>query len=210
MPDKAIENDFEIRAVGASSEAPHGRRCTKGELETMVIDKRDRNILRDLAKQVRDISANPIQEERKQLWYKINRLEHCRIPLLLRINNLYSNEVVPDSTLATTDPQARQYELRLRLHIWQWENVDDDCVTEPVIEYGTSIRYPQLISPKKTRPGTDTLGSYRVVPVIEKESDIEKIIVSDECRVDWDATAGNREWVEEIFDGVLRPVRLHV
>ena len=176
-------------------------------METVVIDKQDRNILRELAGRVREIAADPKQEERKRLWYRINRLERCRIPVLLRINNLYCNEVVPDSMLATRDAQARQYERRLRLQIWQWENVDDDCVTEPVVEYPTSIRHPQLISPRKARPGTDIPGAYRVVPVIKKESDIEKIIVSNECRVDWDATGRNREWVEEIFDGVLRPVR---
>lgn len=177
-------------------------------IKLIMISDKDRNSLRELARQVRDIAGNAVQEERKQLWYKTNRLEPCRIPVLLRFNNLYWNEVVPDSVLVTTDPQARQYERRLRLQIWQQENVDDDCVTEPVIEYYTSIRYPRLISPKKTRPGTDTLGAYRVVPVIEKESDIEKIIIDNECQVDWNATARNKEWVEEIFDGILRPVRV--
>ena len=173
----------------------------------MKINKHDRNILRELARQVRDIAAQPTQEERRQLWYKINRLERCRIPVLLRIHSLYWNEIVPDSTLATIEPEARQYERRLRLQIWQWENVEDDCVTEPVIEYRTSFRYPRLISPKKTRPDTKTLGAYRVVPVIEEESDIEKIIVDAECGVDWDATARNREWVEAIFGEILTPVR---
>ncbi|MFC1601204.1 hypothetical protein ACFL34_02520 [Candidatus Sumerlaeota bacterium] len=173
----------------------------------MEIDKQDRRVLRELGKQVRDIAANPIQEERKQLWHKINRLERCRIPVLLRINDLYWNEIVPDSMLATTEPRAREYERRLRLQIWQWETVDDDCVTEPVIEYRVSCQYPRVISAKKTQPGTKTLGAYQVVPVIEKESDIDSIIVDEECSVDWDATARNREWTETVFDEILTPVR---
>ena len=64
-------------------------------MESMKGDKQDRRILRELAKQVRDIAARPVQEERKQLWMKVNRLERCRIPVLLRMNNLYWHEVVP-------------------------------------------------------------------------------------------------------------------
>jgi hypothetical protein len=57
------------------------------------------------------------------------------------------------------------------------------------------------------RPVTDGLGAYQVVPVIKEESDIDNIIIDREYGVDWDATAGNREWVEEVFDGILTPVR---
>ena len=167
----------------------------------------DREILRELARRVREIAADPAQEERQLLWYKINRLERCRIPVLLAMHNLYWQEVVPDSALRTSGSLARNYERRLRLQIWQWENVDDDWVTEPVVEYDTVVRYPRCISTQIIRPDTETLGAYHTEPVILAESDIDKIIIDRECRVDWDATARNREWAETVFDGILTPVR---
>jgi hypothetical protein len=173
----------------------------------MSIDSQDAGVLRELAKQVRDIAAHPAQEERRTLWRKINRLESCRIPVLLCMHDLYWNEVVPEHRLETADPKAREYERQLRLQIWQWEYVDDDCVTEPIVEYSLDHRKPQLIAPEKTRPDIDTLGAYHVVPVIKKESDIEKVIIDTERYIDWDATDRNREWVQEVFDGILIPVR---
>ncbi|MBT3271815.1 MAG: hypothetical protein HN368_01575, partial [Spirochaetales bacterium] len=90
----------------------------------MSIDSQDAGVLRELAKQVRDIAAHPAQEERRTLWRKINRLESCRIPVLLCMHDLYWNEVVPEHRLETADPKAREYERQLRLQIWQWEYVD--------------------------------------------------------------------------------------
>jgi len=172
-----------------------------------MISQADKDILRELARRVREIAADPRQEERKRLWYRINKLERCRIPVLLRPNNLYTKEIVPDGALETTDPKARGYERDLRLCIWQWEAIDDDKVCEPVVEYTTVVRWPEWIPAKKSRPRTDGLGAYHVVPVIEKESDIDKIIVDNECAVDWDATAKNKAWVEEVFEGILEPRR---
>ena len=49
-----------------------------------MISPHDRNILRKLAGRVREIAEDPVQHERRQLWYKINRLERCRIPMTLK------------------------------------------------------------------------------------------------------------------------------
>jgi hypothetical protein len=178
-------------------------------METPGIEKQDRRVLQELAKPIRDIASQPVQEDRRTLWRKINQLEPCRIPVLVRVNDLYWDEVVPPHALQCSTPLARDYERQLRLKIWLWENVDDDRVTEPMIGYETHIRYPQLISPQKVGPDTETLGAYHVQPVIETESDIDKIIIDTECRVDWDETARRREWVEGIFGGILTPVRMH-
>jgi hypothetical protein len=163
--------------------------------------------LRELASRVREIAHNPIQEERKQLWRKLNGLERCRIPILLHVHYLFIDEVVPESALVTTSHMAREYERQLRLQVWQWENVDDDWVTEPVLEYETAIGEPQLLTPNKTQPETDYLGAYHVEPVLKVDSDPDEIVIDAECYVDWDATKRNQEWAEEVFDGILQPIR---
>jgi hypothetical protein len=172
-----------------------------------MIEKHDRTVLRELAHRVAEIAADPAQEERKTLWRSINSLKRCRIPVLLRVNSLYIDEVMPESLLQTADPLARRYERKLRLKIWQWENIDDDMVNEPVVEYATCVRSPRLADAQRTRPDTKTLGALKFTPIIRTESDIDKIVIDKECSVDWDATNRNGEWAQEVFGGILEPMR---
>ena len=170
-----------------------------------ALDARDKDILRELARQVAAIAADPVQEQRRQLWTKLNRLERCRIPLLLVMHDLYWHELVPESDLLAVDPFARAHELALRLKLWHWEHVEDDAVTEPVVEYDIAVDMPHMISPRKTAVGPKGETAYVVVPVIETEADIDKIVEDTTVTVDWDATARERGWVEEVFDGILSP-----
>ena len=170
-----------------------------------MISERDKGIVRELARRVRDIAADPVQEDRKRLWHKINRLERCRIPVKYHVEEFCWLEVLPDSVLKTTDDTARYWEKHLRRLIWKWENLNDDWVTEPVIGYGLVVRYPARLSPAYHRPDART-GAYYTTPVIEIESDIDNVIVDNECSVDWDATERNLALAEEIFGGILEPV----
>jgi hypothetical protein len=123
------------------------------------------------------------------------------------MNDLYWHEVVPDKELAAADPLAREYERHLKLQIWQWDHVDDDCVTEPVVDYSLAWRMPKCIEPVKIRSNTGGLGAYHVKPVIKEESDIDGIIDDPECLIDFDQTARNRQWITEIFGDILNPAR---
>ena len=172
-----------------------------------MLEKHDRAILRELASRVADIAADPVQEERKALWRSINSLKRCRIPVLLRVNSLYIDKVIPESLLQTADPLARRYERKLRLKIWQWEHIDDDMVNEPVVEYATCVRSPRLADSQRTRPDTKTLGALKFTPIILTEADIDKIVIDNACAVDWDATNRNGQWAEEAFGGILKPMR---
>jgi len=170
-----------------------------------VIDAHDRDILRTLAGRVREIAEDPIQQRRRELWYRINRLERCRIPVKYHVEEFCWLELLPDTVLETTDGAARAQEKKLRRQIWQWENLNDDWVTEPVVEYDVPVTYPNRVRPRHLK-SSDPTGAWQMVPVIETEADLDKVILDDECSVDWQGAARNREWLEEVFDGLLRPV----
>ena len=170
-----------------------------------MISEHDRNILRELARQVREIAAQPVQEQRRRLWRQINHLELCRIPVKYHVEEFCWLEVLPDALLEATDGAARSYEKKLRRLIWQWDNLNDDWVTEPVVEYDVPVNYPNRVRPRHLRP-SDPTGAWQMVPVVENEADIDKVILDDECWVDWVAAARNRSWVEDVFDGLLDPV----
>ena len=79
-----------------------------------VIGNRDAGVLRELARQIREISAHPVQEERRQLWYSINRLERCRIPVKFHVEEFCWLEVLPENVLQCIDDKARAYEKNAR------------------------------------------------------------------------------------------------
>ena len=45
------------------------------EESRMSMPENERAMVRDLAKQVAEIAADPIQQETRELWTKLNRLE---------------------------------------------------------------------------------------------------------------------------------------
>lgn len=57
----------------------------------------DLEVLRDLAKRVLEISHEPVNDERRRLWYKHNALQHTR-PLVLAEAGIAVNELMPGSS----------------------------------------------------------------------------------------------------------------
>ena len=174
------------------------------------IRRSDIQVLRSLARRVREISEHPVQAERKALWKQLNGLQACRIPVFFRILDLYWPEIFPwDTTLKTENGWARYYEDYLFKLIWHWENLDDDFITEPVVPYATAGKFGQLLSPKKyVIPGYNSgVGAYKVDPVLDPSMDPSTAFADTEVSVDWEESNHRREWLEEVFDGILMPVR---
>ena len=174
------------------------------------LGEEDVAILRSMARRVREISEDPVQEERRIVWKKLNGLEKCRIPVLIRILDLYWPEIFPwKSTLKTKNPWARLYEDYLFKRIWHWENLNDDYITEPVIAYDTAGKFGSYLTPKKyVIPEYNSgEGAYRVEPVLDPSMPPESVVTDTELAVDWEETNKRQQWLEEVFDGILAPRR---
>ncbi|HJN18381.1 MAG TPA: hypothetical protein QGH10_22965 [Armatimonadota bacterium] len=168
------------------------------------MDNSDRSVLRQLAERVAEIADLPEQRHRAEAWRRLNQLEPERPLVITRLWPYCWQEVLPDeTTLQTTDETAREYERRLRQRVWEWENLTDDRVVEPVIEYPQVCHWDGWFGPRREFPDDRSAGAYRPVPVIIEKSDIEKIIVPT-ITFDAEATASNREEAEEIFGDILK------
>ena len=100
----------------------------------MALKSHDIERLRDLAKQVREISELPIQERNKKLWMSVNDLKMIR-PVLhvrdLQISILeYEDELKP--TIEDTFLQGLELDLLMRLY--EWKHLRLDRVVEPIIK----------------------------------------------------------------------------
>jgi len=138
----------------------------------------DKKVLRDLAKQVADIAAKPVQDERRDLWRRHNSLERTR-PLVIVLGMPYWQEVFPDDKLQCKDPFLREHERSLRQKIHQ-DMLNDDTVIEPFITvapvYATLCGDERWGAPMHFVHSTESRGAGYFEPPVKTEEDISRIV----------------------------------
>ncbi len=171
----------------------------------MALPAQERDLVRSLAARVAEIAAHPGQQERRNRWLCLNRLE--RVRPTIHIQALDANiweELIPPETLQCSDPFCRAHELEMRKRIYAWEHFQDDRVTEdlfvcPLVIEGLSVG-PSV----DVETPTKRWGAHHYKSVIVEEKDLEKIQVEAEVRVNWEATDRHYQLLCELYDGVLR------
>ena len=79
-----------------------------------MLNKNDVNIIRGLAAQVAEIAALPVQEEKRELWRKLNARRPVR-PMVMIAQACWNEMNVHDElTLRCTDKECRGYEDQFR------------------------------------------------------------------------------------------------
>ena len=88
-------------------------------------------MVRDLARQVAEIAALPMQAEKAELWRRLNALDPVR-PLVMLQNGAW-NETLDDREAQCQDEFCRRHELHLRRTLYQWQHMRGDMVVEDTI-----------------------------------------------------------------------------
>jgi len=104
-----------------------------------MLNKQDIAIIRELAAQVAEIAALPVQEEKRALWRQLNALKPAR-PMVM-IDQVCWNEMNlnDELTLRCEDLECRGYEETLRHTLYQWRHFPVDRVVEPFIRVPKAI-----------------------------------------------------------------------
>ncbi len=164
----------------------------------------DLKIIRELAKRVREISYEPINEERRQLWYKHNGLQHTR-PLVLVESGIALNDLVPGSSCLCQEGWARGLELGFRRTIYHYEHINDDFVVEPYINCNWHVSVSDYGVDIKREYGNNDgkMASYRWdAPIKDIQKDFDKLHPRT-YSVNRDAMLPWKTHLEEVFDGIL-------
>jgi hypothetical protein len=144
-----------------------------------MLTKNDIAIIRELAAQVGEIAALPVQVEKRRLHRKLNALKPER-PMVM-IDQVCWNEMNVDNelTLRCTDPECRTYEELLRRMLFQWKHFRVDMVVEPFINIpknipntGFGINVQEAIA--ETDPLNEVKG-HRYINQFKTMDDLEKI-----------------------------------
>ena len=170
-------------------------------------DKKDIEVLRDLAKKVKEISENPENIEKIKLWKDHNSLIRTRPLILCFPENAYE-EIIPYSSLKTSDPFIREYEWYLRSQIYHWEELGDDWVIT------SRLKVPAVFN--MTNWGIDEIwenpdnqdGAAKFTRIIKEEKDIE-ILKYPKFIFYKEETERNLGYMKEILGDILEPYAYH-
>ncbi len=164
----------------------------------------DLEIIRDLARRVLEISHDPVNEERRELWYKHNSLQPTR-PLVLAGSGVVVGQVMTDSHCLCQEGWARGQELGLRRKIYHFQHVDDDAVVEPYINCNWNVRVSGYGVEIKKEYGDNNgaMASYRWDPPIKDiQKDFDKLHPRT-YSVNRNATLTWKAHLEEVYDDIL-------
>lgn len=171
----------------------------------MADDGGDVGILRDLAKQYRDLCVEPVLSERRGLWRRHNSLKRTRPLIYVRA---FAWREMPQSKPRCRDPFFQPYEDFFRRHLF-WHSLGDDSVFEPWVTvravargqgWGVPVQWHYSSSDEAHR------GAYKMDYPIRQPEDVEKLRMPWH-EIDWDRT---NESVRRLTDalGDLLPVNL--
>jgi len=116
-------------------------------------------ILRGLAGRVADLASRPIEEEKRQLWYRLNDLQPTRPVVFCDPENGW-NEIITEDDLQCETELARHWEMLLRKEIFWGESMGDDRVIEPIFTIPYTY-YESDWGMHEVKIGGDQGGSYR-------------------------------------------------
>lgn len=170
----------------------------------------DRGIIRELAKQVAEIAALPVQRETISLWKALNDLRPVRPMVHIDGVPWHEMDVDGELTLRTEDPFCRGVENMLRRILYQWRHMRADMVVEPVI-----------VMPRVIAMDGFGITVHDAVLAIDPDNDVVSHSFGDQLRTEDDvariraprvslnvsATGVVEERANELFDGIL-PVRM--
>ena len=171
-----------------------------------MLNRSDVEIVRELAARVADIAALPVQEEKRELWRKLNALKPAR-PMVM-IDQVCWNEMNRDNDLILqcTDEECRNYEWYLRRTLYQWQHFRVDMVVEPFIQVPLAIRNCDLgVRGKDETIATDsdnTVVSHKYENQFQVERDLEKIR-KPKISLDFQETERRLAVTHELFDNHL-------
>ncbi len=170
-----------------------------------MVNQDDVKIVRSLAGEVAAVAALDIQEEKRELWRRLNALDPVR-PMVI-IDQICWNEMkAGELALQCRDPECRAYEEQFRQTLYKWRNFPVDMVVESFVEvpkavtdtgYGIHIEEQLVVSDP-----TNAVVGHLYTNQLQKEEDLEKIqtpkIGHDEAE-----TARRLAVAHELFDGIL-------
>ena len=170
--------------------------------QTFDISASDRTIVRDLAKKVAEIAADPHQDRMRDLWAKLNRLERTRPLILLHDATQHETGDKVERTCESDAAWSIEHELLHR--IYHWEHTRDDAIWDDTFSVGIPVSHASYgIEGEWTSPD-HVFGASHIEPILNGDEDPEKMIAMPTVTVDWDEAERRLAFASDILGDILR------
>lgn len=167
---------------------------------------RDRELIRDLARRIAEIAADPGQEERRQVWYTQNALQPVRPPIFISPEGSWSELLTP-AALQCEDDDARGLEHGLRMKLYAWEHFADDQVLDDEFRVPYAVTNTDWGIAVPTHYSDAPRGAYVWDTAIRTRADIDRIQTPTATH-DPAETERRLAYYQDLFGDLLQ-VKLH-
>jgi hypothetical protein len=165
-------------------------------------DQKEKNLLRELARELADRAARPVEKKKQALWTDHNDLRETRPLVFIDPENGW-NEIITQDMLRCEHPVYRVWEMYLRKELHWADVLKDDKVIEarfPVsydyTDSGWGLTETQIVSGTKD-------GSYTwEAPLQNYDEDFEQLTFPL-ITVDYERTDRIVDIARSLFDGIL-------
>lgn len=163
---------------------------------------RDLELLRDLARRYADVAHEPIQDERRDLWRRLNGLERTRPLVIVRPGGPIWKETA-DVQPQCEDAFCRAYEAGLRQKLYH-ASMNDDTVFEPWVQIKASLVTPEgPWGPKyEYIHSGESGGAWQFDPAIREPEDVSKLVTPQHA-IDEDETRARADRLREAVGDIL-------
>ncbi len=177
----------------------------------IVLKTEEKNILKKLGEEIAEISADPVNVTRADLWRNMNDLESVR-PLVW-INEIPWHEMNynDELTLRTEHPWARDLETKLRREIYQWRHMPGDMVVSnyiecPLVIHSSDFGIVEDVDIAITDSENDVVSRHYKIQIQDMD-DLEKIRMPKLTHLE-KATNHHFETMSDIFNGTITVKKL--
>ncbi len=167
----------------------------------MSISATDRDTIRELAKKLAEIAADPHQDATRELWKKVNRLERTR-PLIL-LHDATQHETGDKVTRTCESDEAWGIEHELLHEVYHWETRRDDTVWKPIFYTQIPVGHGGYQFDSNWTSPDHVFGASEIVPVLNGDEDPAELIPMPTATVDWDSANRRFDMVSDLFGDIL-------
>jgi len=169
--------------------------------EQVFVGDRDREVLRCLAAEMAELAARPVEQEKRELWYRHNALEATRPVVFCDPENGW-NEIITEDQMQCEGELARGWEMALRKEIFWAASMGDDRVVEAVFNV-PHVYEESDWGMHETIFKVAAHGSYVWDPPIKDYQDVDQLRFP-EITVDYETSDELLGLARETFDGILQ------
>ena len=175
----------------------------------IVLKAEEKEILRKLGDKIAELSSDPVNLKRADLWRNLNDLESKRPMVWINEIPWHEMNVDDELTIKTEHPWAQDLELRLRRSIYQWNHLQGDMIINPFIEcplviHSTDFGIIEDVKVAKTDDDNDIYSRHFEIQIKDMD-DLEKIKMPEITHYE-KATEYSFNAMKDLFDGII-PVK---